>query len=158
MIAIKTILLPIDGSECSGKALAYALAFAQQFRARVVALHVVDQWWVDQTRHSFGEVRPNVLQEAQARHEEEARGIVAAVADAGSKLGVAVETRIVTGTPAEQIVRLAKELPVDLLIMGTHGRTGISHVFLGSVAEKIVRRAPCPVLTVRPKEHDFIVP
>ncbi len=158
MIAIKTILLPTDGSECSGKALAYALAFAQQFRARVVALHVMDQGWVDQTRRSFGEVRPNVFREAQARREEEARGIVEAVADAGTKLGVAVETRIVTGTPAEQIVRLAKELPVDLLIMGTHGRTGISHVFLGSVAEKIVRRAPCPVLTVRPKEHDFVVP
>ncbi len=71
---------------------------------------------------------------------------------------MAVETRIVTGTAVEQIVRLAKELPADLIIIGTHGRTGISHVFLGSVAEKVVRRALCPVLTVRSKEHDFIVP
>ena len=158
MIALKTILLPTDGSACSGKAMAYALAFAQRFGARVVAFHVMGQGWEGQTRRTFGEVRQNLLQEAGKRHEEEARGIVGAVADAGTKVGVAVDSRIVTGTPVEQIVRLAKELSVDLIIMGTHGRTGISHVFLGSVAEKVVRRAPCPVLTVRPKEHDFIVP
>lgn len=158
MIAIKTILLPTDGSKCSGKAMTYTMAFANQFRAKVVGLHVIDQRWEDQTRQTFGEVRQVVLQEAIKRHEEEARGIVEAVADAGTKVGVAVETRIVTGTAVEQIVRLAKELPADLIIIGTHGRTGISHVFLGSVAEKVVRRAPCPVLTVRSKEHDFIVP
>lgn len=158
MIAIKTILLPTDGSECSQKAMAYALAFANQFRARVVGLYVIDQRWEDQTRQNFGEVQQAILQKAIERSENEARGIVEAVADAGTKVGVAVDPRIVTGTPVEQIVRLAKELSVDLIIMGTHGRTGISHVFLGSVAEKVVRRAPCPVLTVRPREHDFIVP
>jgi nucleotide-binding universal stress UspA family protein len=158
MIALNTILLPTDGSVCSGKAMAYALAFAQQFCARVVALHVMDQRWEGQTRRTFGEVRPDVLQEARERAEEEARGIVATVADAGTKVSVVVETRLVTGTPVEQIVHLAKELPADLIIMGTHGRTGVSYVFLGSVAEKVVRRAPCPVLTVRPKEHDFVAP
>jgi nucleotide-binding universal stress UspA family protein len=158
MIALTTILLPTDGSECSGKALAYALSFAKQYGARLVALHVIDQRWEDQTRRTFGEVRPDILQEARERSEEEARRIVGEVAEVAADLGVAVESRVMTGFPVEQIVRLAKELPVDLIIMGTHGRTGISRVFLGSVAEMVVRRAPCPVLTVRPKEHDFIVP
>jgi nucleotide-binding universal stress UspA family protein len=136
----------------------YALAFAQQFGARVMALHVMGQGWGGQTRRTFGEVRQTVLQEARIHHEEEARGILAAVADAGTKLGVIVETRLVPGTPVDQILDLAKGLPADLIIMGTHGRTGVSHVFLGSVAEKVVRRAPCPVLTVRPKVHDFVAP
>ena len=79
MIALKTILLPTDGSACSGKAMAHALAFAQRFRARVVALHVMGHGWEGQTRRTFGEVRQNLLQEAGKRHEEEARGIVAAL-------------------------------------------------------------------------------
>ncbi|MFI5339497.1 MAG: universal stress protein [Candidatus Methylomirabilales bacterium] len=158
MIAIKTILLPTDGSEGSGTALAYALFLAKELRARVVGLHVIDQRWEDQTRRTFGEVRRDVLQAAQARHEAETRGIMEAVAEAGTQVGLTVETRLVTGSPVEQIVREATALPADLIIMGTHGRTGISHVFLGSVAEKVIRRAPCPVLTVRPKGHDVVAP
>jgi nucleotide-binding universal stress UspA family protein len=158
MIAIKTILLPTDGSEYSLKAMAYALTIANQFRARVVALNVIDQRWEDRTRQTFGEIQQAVLKKAIERSEDEARGVVGAVADAGTEVGVAVDPRIAEGTPVEQIVRLAKEVSADLIIMGTHGRTGISRVFLGSVAERVVRRAPCPVLTVRSKEHDFIVP
>ena len=74
------------------------------------------------------------------------------VADAADKAGVAVETRLVTGIPSEDIVRLGQELPADLIIMGTHGRSGMSHLLLGSVAERVVRKAPCPVLTVRQEE------
>lgn len=112
MIALKTILLPADGSECSGKARVYALSFARQYKARVVALHVIDRRWEEQTR-------------------------------------------LVTGIPFEEIVTTALTLPADLIILGTHGRTGMSHLLLGSVAEKVVRKAPCPVLTVRQEEHDF---
>lgn len=121
-----------------------------------MALRVMDQGWDDQARRTFCEVRQNILQEARERHEEETRGIVEAVADAGIKVGVVVETRSVIGTPVEQIVHPANELPAELIIMGTHGWTGVSHVFLGSVAEKVVRRALCPVATLRPKEQDFL--
>ena len=63
-----------------------------------------------------------------------------------------------TGTPFVEIVRHAKENDVDLIVMGTHGRTGLVHALIGSVAEKVVRKAPCPVLTVRPEGHQFIMP
>ncbi|MGE5849127.1 MAG: universal stress protein, partial [Candidatus Methylomirabilota bacterium] len=82
--------------------------------------------------------------------------ILQEVADAGARAGVPVETRVVTGIPYDDILRIGAELRADLIIMGTHGRTGVSHLFMGSVAEKVVRRAPCPVLTVRQAEHDFV--
>jgi len=158
MIALETILLPTDGSECSRKALTYALSFAQRFGAQIVALHVIERRWEEQTQRSSGELRPEVIREAQERHAEEVRQILAEVGNAGAKVNVVVETRVMTGTPVEQIVRMAQTFPVDLIIMGTHGRTGISHVFLGRVAERVVRYAPCPVLTVRLKGQEFIAP
>lgn len=158
MIAIKTILLPTDGSECSRKAMAYALSFAKQYGARVVALHVIDQRWEDQTRVTFAELGQDLTQKIRKGYEEEARRILHEAADAARKAGVPVETRTLTGIPFEEIVRLGEELSVDLIIMGTHGRTGMSHLLLGSVAERVVRKAPCPVLTVRQEEHDFVTP
>lgn len=158
MIAIQTILLPTDGSECSAKATAYALSFAKQYGGRVVALHVIDQRWEEQTRIVFAEVGQDLTQKIRAGYEEEARRILRIVTDAAALAGVPAETRVLTGIPSEDIVRLARELPADLIIMGTHGRAGMSHLLLGSVAEKVVRRAPCPVLTVRGEEHDFLRP
>jgi nucleotide-binding universal stress UspA family protein len=156
MIAIKTILLPTDGSECSIKAMAYALSFARQYGGKVVALHVVDRRWEEQTRLAFAEVGQDLTQKIRDGYAEEARRILQEVADAGAKAGVPVETRMATGIPFDDIVRIGRELPADLIIMGTHGRTGVSHLLLGSVAERVVRRAPCPVLTVRQEEHDFV--
>jgi nucleotide-binding universal stress UspA family protein len=156
MIAIKTILLPTDGSECSAKAMAYALSFAKQYGGRIVALHVIDQRWEEQTRVAFAEVGQDLTQKIRNGYAEEARRILQEVADAGGRAGVPVEPRVVTGIPFNDIVRIGKELPADLIIMGTHGRTGVTHLLMGSVAEKVVRRAPCPVLTVRLEEHDFV--
>jgi nucleotide-binding universal stress UspA family protein len=158
MIAIKTILLPTDGSECSAKAMAYALSFAKQYGGRVVALHVIDQRWEEQTRIVFAEVGQDLTRKIRNGYEEEAGRILRGVTDAASRLGVAVESRVLTGIPFEDIIRAAQELPADIIIMGTHGRAGMSHLLLGSVAEKVVRRAPCPVLTVRKEDHDFVIP
>lgn len=158
MIAIKTILLPTDGSDCSAKAMAYALSFAKQYGGRVVALHVVDQRWEEQTRVVFAEVGQDLTQRIREGYEEEARRILREVTDAAHNAGVPAETKVLTGIPSEDIIRVARELPADLIIMGTHGRAGMSHLLLGSVAEKVVRRAPCPVLTVRQEEHDFVTP
>ncbi len=158
MIAIKTILLPTDGSECSGKAMAYALSFAKQYGARVVAVHVIDRRWEDQTRVTFAELGQDLTQKIRKGYEEEAGRILNDAAEVARKAGVPVETRTLTGIPFEEIVRAGEELAADLIIMGTHGRTGMSHLLLGSVAEKVVRKAPCPVLTVRQEEHDFVLP
>jgi nucleotide-binding universal stress UspA family protein len=62
------------------------------------------------------------------------------------------------GAPFLEVIRYAKEAPVDLIVMGTHGRGAIAHMLLGSVAEKVVRKAPCPVLTIRQPEHEFVLP
>jgi nucleotide-binding universal stress UspA family protein len=156
MLAIKTILLPTDGSECSAKAMAYALSLAKRYGGRVVALHVIDRRWEEQTRAAFVEVGQDLTQKIREGYAEEARRILQAVAEAAAKAGVPVETRTITGIPFDDIVRIGAELAADLIIMGTHGRTGISHLLLGSVAERVVRRAPCPVLTVRQAEHDFL--
>jgi nucleotide-binding universal stress UspA family protein len=158
MISLKTILLPTDGSECSAKATAYALSFAKQYGGRVVALHVVDQRWEEQARLVFAEVGQDVTRRIREGYEEQARQILRDVTEAAGKAGVPVETKVLTGIPSEDIVRVARELAADLIIMGTHGRAGMPHLLLGSVAEKVVRRAPCPVLTVRREEHDFITP
>lgn len=107
-------------------------------------------------RLAFAEVGQDVTKRIRNGYGEEARRILRGVTDAAGNAGVHVETRIVTGIPYEDIVRVGTELPADLIIMGTHGRSGVSHLLLGSVAEKVVRRAPCPVLTVRQEEHGFV--
>ncbi|HYL80686.1 MAG TPA: universal stress protein [Candidatus Acidoferrum sp.] len=157
MIGIKIILLPTDGSACSRKALAYALSFAKQYGSRLVALHVLDLRWEEQGSYVLLEMGEDAHQRARKGYEEEAQRTLKEVGDAAATAGVTIEPLIVTGVPFEEILGVAKKLPADLIIMGTHGRTGVVHALLGSVAERIVRRAPCPVLTVRQEEHDFVV-
>jgi nucleotide-binding universal stress UspA family protein len=156
MITIKTILLPTDGSECSRKAMTYAMSLGRQYGGRIVALHVIDVGWEEQTRIASVEVGPELMHKLHDGYAQEARRILQEVLDTGAESGVPVDTRMIKGIPSEGIVRLGKELPADLIIMGTHGHRGVSHFLLGSVAEKVVRRAPCPVLTVRTEEHDFV--
>ncbi len=78
------------------------------------------------------------------------------VVGAAQRAGVPIETTWVIGFPAKDIVRLATEVQADLIVVGTYGRRGMSHLLLGSVAERVVRTAPCPVLTVRRAEHEFV--
>ena len=158
MIAIKTILLPMDGSECSWKAVAYALAIAKQHGARVVALHVIDQADVDQMRRGLveGPASGELFAKVRKDHEDLVQSLLREVVGAAQQAGVPIETTWVIGFPAEDIVRLATEVQADLIVVGTHGRRGLSHLLLGSVAERVVRTAPCPVLTVRRAEHEFV--
>ncbi len=148
MVEIKTILLPTDGSESSDKALAYALSFARQYGARVVILHVIEM-------EALVGAEPHLLH-LSSFLEERARRILEKAVASANQAGVHTEARVVTGIPFDDIVRLSKELPADLIILGTHGRTGLPHALMGSVAEKVVRLAPCPVLTVRQASRDFI--
>ena len=79
-------------------------------------------------------------------------------ADAEVRPQIPAKTVVVVGSPELEIVDLAKSEKVDLIVMSTHGRTGLQHMFLGSVVENVVRHAPCPVLVVREKEHEFVEP
>ncbi len=152
MITLKQILLPTDGSACSQQALRYALALAQQFDAHVLALHVTHSL----CSQANADTAIPVVHKLQQEEAANADRIQQEVAEAARAASVRCEITLVPGSAADVILRLAKEKAADLIVMGTHGRTGLQHALLGSVAEKTVRRAPCPVLIVRQTEHEFV--
>jgi nucleotide-binding universal stress UspA family protein len=146
---IKNILCPIDCSEGSRVALEHASALADKFDAQILVLHA---WHV--TYH----VRPDLSVWGQSSGQESLLDVVKSEAQAAvdafvAKLDEATRRRttvkVVQGDEVPSIVDAAENEGIDLIVMGTHGRSGISRVALGSVAERVVRHAPCPVLTVR---------
>lgn len=154
MIEIKRILVATDFSDHARTALEYAAYCAKAFEAEVLLCHVVPEPDVLSQLPPGGEgyFPPNFteMQEKAARKEGERW-----LSDAGISGG-----RFVTasGTPFVEIIRMAREEQADLIVLGTHGRGAIAHLLLGSVAEKVVRKAPCPVLTVRHQDHKFELP
>ncbi len=142
--SFKKILCPVDYSVCAQEALRYATFLAQRDDAKLYLIHVVDiRMYGHEAPLSFEMPRPS---------EETLKKVKESLADAvlkEAKGKLDVETIVVMGIPAIEIINTAKEKGVDLIVMGTHGRTGIAHVVIGSVAENVVRKAPCPVLTVR---------
>lgn len=142
-----TIVVPTDFSEDAEKALATAVELAKQLDGRVVLVHAPPTA-VAPAYPGFaaGAIIPDsYYNEMRA----EARGHVERVAKEAAGGGVDVSGRILSGPPSDAIVALADELGADLIVMGTRGLTGLKHVLLGSVAERVVRTAPCPVLTVK---------
>jgi nucleotide-binding universal stress UspA family protein len=141
---LKKILVPVDFSECSTKALQYAIPLAKQFDAELTLLHVVQPY------PAVPEMYP-VSAESGRDADKELEVLQRTTCDA-----VASQTCLRVGTPHLEIVRAAKELGADLIVISTHGHTGLAHVFLGSTAERVVRHAGCPVLVVREREHEFV--
>ncbi|MFB6142668.1 MAG: universal stress protein [Halorientalis sp.] len=136
------ILLPTDGSEGVETAGDHAGRIARRFDATVHVLSVVD------TRNRFES--PSVGVSTEAWLEAERDRAEEAVASAAAVLpDVPTETEVVEGVPRTEILDAVERVPADLVVMGTHGRTGIDHYLIGSVAEKVVRRSPVPVMTVR---------
>ena len=149
-IRVHRILVPLDFSKDSEKALTYADSLARQFGGKMSLLHVRPPVYYG---GEFGMV-PNTVP----------------VTDSGSKererLGTLVRDRVDPalveallvrdGAPFDEICKAAKEIESDLIVIATHGYTGLKHVFLGSTAERVVRHAPCPVLIVRERERDFV--
>jgi universal stress protein A len=147
---LRKILVPIDFSDCSKKALRYAVPFARQFGAALTLLNVVQ---ITYPTGELGPVAPPVA-ENEAREASQTALETLVKREVGEGLPAAATVRF--GQPAEEIVLAASELEVDLIIISTHGHTGLKHILLGSTAEHVVRRAPCPVLTVREHEHEFL--
>jgi universal stress protein A len=148
MFKMNRILVPVDFSACSRGALEYSANLAQQFGA---TLHVLHVW--EPPRYIIPEVLVQVPGEPSQTLADFARS------EAGKEMekflidlqsdAFEVKGRLESGDPTDTILRLAADDDYHLIVMGTHGRTGLSHLFLGSVAEKVVRRAACPVLTIR---------
>jgi nucleotide-binding universal stress UspA family protein len=149
MIKLEKILFPTDFSDASHNAKRYAISFAKVFGARLYVLTVnqlINMAFLDPLIiHDLDENRETAVQE----NLEELRLEIA-------NQGVEVVTEVRKGSSSLEIISFAQENEIDLIIMGTHGWSGLDHVLMGSTAEVVVRRAPCPVLTVRPTIHDFI--
>ena len=144
MISFKKILCPIDYSDCSARALRYAAGMALKDSARLYLMHVIDRRVFDYGGPVY-EVPSVPDAETIVRLEEKLRESIP-----GEVRGdIQVETVVTMGIPAEEILKAARDEGVDVIVMGTHGRTGMAHTVMGSVAENVVRRASCPVLTVR---------
>jgi nucleotide-binding universal stress UspA family protein len=141
---LRKILIPLDFSDHSRQALRWGMSLAKKYGAQMLLLHVI----------------PEVLEEVSARESAGERLVIDLTAEIEAQLqeiayqevreGGSMQVKVLDGKPAEEILRVAHEEAVDLIIMGTHGRTGLPHLLLGSIAEAVVRAAPCPVFTVKP--------
>ena len=138
------ILCPVDFSEPSGAALKIAKHLALLMGSKLHVLHVVEPILVP-ADFAFGPVTPVVLEKQFIEQAENSLNAIAQ--DAGTNLQIMTSMR--RGKPFSEIVLAAKELHADLIVIGTHGLTGISHMLMGSTAEKVVRKSPCAVLTVK---------
>jgi nucleotide-binding universal stress UspA family protein len=154
MIALRKILAATDFSEHSRVAVDYAAALAKTFGAEVLLCHVVEPPDLISQGPPTGEAYfpPNLSQlQHDAAESECARLLQEADVSKGRAL-------VAIGSPFIELIRIARDENADLLIAGTHGRGAVAHMLLGSVAEKLVRKSPCPVLVVRAGEHDFVMP
>ena len=153
MITLKNILVPTDFSECSDAAVRYGLELARAFNATLHLLHVVqDPYTQPWAAEAFPAAIGDLLTEWQKQSEKRLADSVPAEDRGRVKISCSI------ASPYAEILRYAQAEHADLIVMGTHGRHALAHMLLGSVAEKVVRRAPCPVLTVRHPEHQFVEP
>lgn len=150
MISIRCILVPTDFSDCATKAVRYAAELAEKFDAELVLLHVIPDTVLALPDAVMPAPAP--LTELDALTEA-GKGGLTNLAAALKLEGRNPRLEVRIGAPEHEIPAAAKALGADLVCVGTHGREGLSRVFLGSVAEQLVRHAPCPVLTVRPDTH-----
>ena len=156
MITLRNILVATDFSEPSDAALTYGRALARNFGATLHVVHVVGNV---PTVVYGAEAYALSMPELQQEIEDSARKQLAALLiDNDPQPMPKREVVIASDSPAAAIVDYAARERIDLIVVGTHGRGAVAHLLMGSVAERVVRTAPCPVLTVRHPEHEFVVP
>lgn len=153
MISIKSILWPFDGSEQSEKALDTAVVMAKKFKAKIHGLHVVDSMpKLLITGYGDPEIAGFDLPLYEAELRQVARkSLEQTVADRVPE-DIEVETKIITGVPKDIIADYAREHGIDMIVMSTHGRSGLSRVMLGSVAEATIRKSTVPILIIPAEE------
>ena len=156
MISLKAILVATDFGEASDAALVYGRTLARTFGATLHVVHVTESVYIT----TFGaETYTAMAPELQRDLDESARKqLNELLIDSDGSNPPTISAIMTSNNPAAAIVEYAKDKHVDLIITGTHGRAGVAHMVLGSVAERVVRSAPCPVLTVRHPEHEFVQP
>jgi len=156
MIQLNRILVPTDFSEFSQPAMDHGCAIAARFAAQLHLLHVVpDPAMLVPEAAAFSVESMQAQTDAMVA---EAQSQLAALPADGWDDGQPVVREVRVGTAFMEIIDYAREKDIDLIVIGTHGRSGLMHILMGSVAERIVRKASCPVLTVKPKGHQFVTP
>lgn len=153
-IRLQRILLPTDFSSYSAAATKYACELATKFAAELHLLHSLETHVSTTPSFGMGLALPVHIQESRIA----AENALTSVLDPQWSAGRTVVQAVVEGSPKVEIVRYARKHDIDLIVLATHGRSGLAHVIIGSVAESVVRTAPCPVLTVRPEGHQFVMP
>jgi nucleotide-binding universal stress UspA family protein len=152
VIKLKTVLVPTDFSESARHALRYGVSFAKEFGAELALLHVVENVTVGYASDLFPVPMAEVFQEISGY----AKAELAKLGEEARQRGVSVQEHVVQGKPSAEIMRFAAEHQVDMIVLGTHGKGMLDQALFGSTTERVVRRAPCPVLTVRMAEHEFV--
>jgi len=152
-VQLQKILLPTDFSETAHQAQQYAIALAERFHCDLHLLHVVPQVTIPLPEASTSWTLPDTNQRQQV--EEAQFQLLKMISPKWAEEHHSVQVTKV-GYPVEEIVKYAKDEEIDLIVIGTHGHTGFARLLLGSTAEKIVRLATCPVLTVHPQGHQFV--
>ena len=145
------ILFPTDFSESAENASRYALSLAKKYASKVYVIHVIEPFTYTT---EFGLDFSAQLKEMEAS----ARRLLDDIAASIKKTNLDVESALITGEPFVEIIKYARKEQVDLIVMATHGRSGIEHMLMGSVAEKVVRKSPCPVLTIKKSGQTFTMP
>lgn len=154
MVPVKTILVPTDFSETAELALRYGKALASAFQATLHILHVLqDPLLYVPITEGYGAL-PNFREQLEG----DARRHLERLVTDSERQTLQIQLALKWGTPFVEIVEYARQHQVDLIVLGTHGRGAVMQMLLGSVAEKVVRKAPCPVLTVRPTDTSVAVP
>jgi nucleotide-binding universal stress UspA family protein len=154
MVVFKEIVVPTDFSEHSLRALDYAVEIAERFGSALKIIYVVEPLLqaadVSWTSVDFEQLNQN--------HKASAEKQLAQLLEERLPEGMPADTEILFGKPFVEILKYAKRQNADLIVMATHGRGAIAHILMGSTAEKVVRKAPCPVLTVKHPKHIFAMP
>lgn len=152
MINLKRILVPTDFSDSARHALRYGLSFAREYEAELVLLHVVENLTVGYASDLFPVPMAEVFEEISGYAKAELKKL----GDEARGKGLAARELVIQGKPSAEIVRVAREETADMIVLGTHGKGMLDKALFGSTAERVIRRAPCPVLTCGLREHEFV--
>ena len=152
MLNLEKILCPIDFSEYSKEALKYAVSFAMKDEAKLFLLRVIDIRTFEDDLEVIGveQIRDEITKLHKSRLLDYIPKEI--------RNDIKIEALVVEGIPFVEIIDVSKKNKIDMIVMGSHGRTGIAHIMLGSVAEKVTRKAPCPVLIVKQSGRKFVMP
>jgi len=152
VIKIKRVLVPTDFSDTARRALTYGISFAQEFGAELLLVHVVENLTVGYASDLFPVPMAEVFEEISGYAKSE----LAKLAAEAREKGISVREVVAQGKPSAEIVRIAAEEQTDIIVLGTHGKGMLDKALFGSTTERVIRKAPCPVLSCRLHEHEFV--